>query len=148
MAVALLVLVVVLVACTTSNEAGTTTEETAGVTSVEPTPSTSPSAEPSDPEPSESEEGEADEERVTIGTSQFEPATLSIAVGTEVVFENEATFDHTVTEGTGGQAVDDPIVDEVVGPGDEVRVVFESAGTFDITCIIHPTMQMTITVED
>jgi plastocyanin len=122
--------------------AGTTATATA---SAEPTPAATESASAT---PSESEDAEADEERVTIGISDFEPATLTISVGTEVVFENEAPFDHTVTEGTGGQAVDDPIVDSQVAAGDEVSVTFDEPGTYDITCTIHPSMQMTITVED
>jgi len=147
MLVALLVLVVVPMGCsTTSDTSGATGAETAGATAtVEPTiaATASPTA-----IPTESEEAARDEERVTIATADFEPATLSISAGTEVVFENEATFDHTVTEGTGGQAVGDPIVDEQVAAGGEVRVVFDEPGTYDITCTLHPTMQMTITVED
>ena len=140
LAVALLVLTTTLVACTTSESPSATVETTV---SSEPTPSASPSA---TAEPSAT--GEAEEVRVTIGTSDFEPATLTITAGTVVVFTNEATFDHTVTEGTGGQAVADPIVDEEVEPGGEVRVTFDEPGTIDITCTIHPSMQMTITVED
>ena len=142
LAVALLVLITMLVACTTSASPSATAETTV---SAEPSPSTSPSA---TAEPSATDDAEAAEVRVTIGTSDFEPATLTITAGTVVVFENEATFDHTVTEGTGGQAVTDPIVDEEVEPGGEVRVTFDDPGTIDITCTIHPSMQMTITVED
>jgi plastocyanin len=146
LAVTLVVLVVALAACTTSDAPTATPPQTPAITSSpDPTPSASPSAEP---EPSATEEAEGDEEGVTITTSDFEPATLTISTGTMVVFENEATFDHTVTEGTGGQAVEDPIVDETVAAGGEVRVTFHEAGTFDITCVIHPSMQMTITVED
>jgi plastocyanin len=141
--VALLVLVVVPMGCsTTSDIPGATGVETPGATAtVEPTIAATAI-------PAESEDAARDVERVTIATSDFEPATLSISAGTEVVFENKATFDHTVTEGTGGQAVDDPIVDEQVAPGGEVRVAFDEPGTHDITCTLHPTMQMTITVED
>jgi plastocyanin len=146
LAVALVVLVVALVACTTSESPTSRPVDTAAITSSpDPTPSATPSAEA---EPSATQEAEGDEEQVTIGTSDFEPATLTTSTGTVVVFENQATFDHTVTEGTGGQAVEDPIVDESVAPGGDVRVTFDEAGTFDITCLIHPTMQMTITVED
>jgi plastocyanin len=145
LAVALVVLVVALVACTTSDSPTAAPVETAAISSSpDPTTSATPSAES---EPSATQEAEGDEEQVTIATSDFEPVTLTIATGTVVVFENEATFEHTVTEGTGGQAVEDPIVDESVAPGDDVRVTFDEAGTFDITCLIHPTMQMTITVE-
>ena len=146
LAVTLIVLVVGLAACTTSSSPSATPVQTPAITSSpDPTPSASPSAEP---EPSATEAAEADDERVTIATADFEPSTLTISLGTVVVFTNEATFDHTVTEGTGGQAVEDPIVDETVAPHGEVRVTFDEPGTFDITCIIHPTMQMAITVED
>ena len=94
-----------------------------------------------------SEEGAADGAEVRIVSSVFEPSELTVSVGTEVVFTNEDSFAHTVTEGTDGDAVDDPIVDEEIAAGDEVRVTFDEAGTYDITCEIHPDMQMTITVE-
>ena len=147
-----LVLSIVTMGCTTTETPPASANETPGMTATateEPTatatssPSASPTAGPTD-----SEEAEAEEEHVTIGISDFEPALLTIAAGSEVVFDNAAPFDHTVTEGTGGQAVDDPIVDAQVAAGDEVRVSFDEPGTYDITCTIHPSMQMTITVED
>jgi plastocyanin len=97
--------------------------------------------------PEASEDGTA-AERVRLTTSQFDPTELTIAVGTEVTFVNAATFDHTVTEGTDGQAVDDPIVDEEIAPNGAVRVTFDEPGTYDITCRIHPSMQLTITVTE
>ncbi|MCA1588666.1 MAG: cupredoxin domain-containing protein [Chloroflexi bacterium] len=90
---------------------------------------------------------EPDEGEVRIVNSVFEPGELTVSVGTEVVFTNEDSFAHTVTEGTDGDAVDDPIVDEEIAAGGEVRVTFDETGTYDITCEIHPDMQMTITVE-
>jgi plastocyanin len=142
--VAPLVLSIVSMGCASTETPEATASATPEVTATATAePTESPTA-----EPTESEDAEAEEERVTIGVSDFEPATLTIATGTEVVFENEAPFDHTVTEGTGGQAVEDPIVDAQVGAGGEVRVTFDAPGTYDITCTIHPSMQMTITVED
>jgi len=89
-----------------------------------------------------------DEPEVRIVASNFEPGDLTVSVGTEVVFINDDGFGHTITEGTDGNVVDDPIVDEEIdGGGGEVRVTFDEAGTFDITCEIHPSMQMTVTVE-
>ena len=52
-----------------------------------------------------------------------------------------------MTEGTGGQAVDDPIVDREIAQNRSVRVTFDEPGTYDITCKIHPSMQLTVTVE-
>ena len=39
------------------------------------------------------------------------------------------------------------LVDEKVKSGESVTVTFDKAGTFDVTCTIHPTMNMTVTVQ-
>ena len=83
-------------------------------------------------------------ETVSLSGGAFSPATLTIPVGTTVTFTD--TTGHTVTEGTDGTAVDDPIVDEE-GGADPIEVTFDEAGTYDLTCKIHPSMHMTITVE-
>ena len=114
-----------------------------------PTPADSEEAaesEPGESAPAESEEAAA-EEQVRIESSNFDPRELTIAVGTEVAFLNADGFTHTVTEGTDGQAVDDPIVDEDIEQNGIVRVTFDEPGTYEITCKIHPSMQMTIIVE-
>jgi plastocyanin len=83
-------------------------------------------------------------ETVSMAGQAFSPSSLTIPAGTTVTFTD--TSGHTVTEGTDGTAVDDPIVDEQ--GGSDVPVTFEEAGTYNITCKIHPSMNMTITVED
>lgn len=83
-------------------------------------------------------------ETVSLAGGAFAPSSLTIPAGTTVTFTD--TSGHTVTEGTDGEAVDDPIVDEE-GGADPIEVTFDEAGTFDITCRIHPDMNMTITVE-
>jgi plastocyanin len=82
-------------------------------------------------------------ETVSMANTQFSPSELTIAPGTTVTFTN--TSGHTVTEGSNGEAVADPIVDEQGGA--DVTVTFEEPGTYQITCKIHPSMNMTITVE-
>lgn len=83
-------------------------------------------------------------ETVSLSGGQFSPSSLTIPVGTTVTFTG--TSGHTVTEGTDGEAVDDPIVDES-GGSEPIEVTFEEAGTFNITCKVHSNMNMTITVE-
>ena len=82
-------------------------------------------------------------ETVSMANTTFTPSTLTIPAGTTVTFTD--TAGHTVTEGTDGVAVDDPIVDE--DGGSDVPVTFDEPGTYNITCKIHPSMNMTITVE-
>jgi plastocyanin len=83
-------------------------------------------------------------EPVSLANTTFTPSTLTIPAGTSVTFTDGAG--HTVSEGSDGTAVDDPIVDEEWN-GEPIVVMFEEAGTYQITCRIHPTMSMTITVE-
>jgi plastocyanin len=80
---------------------------------------------------------------VSMTGNEFSPSTLTVAAGTTVTFTDTAS--HTVTEGTDGVAVDDPIVDET--GGSDITVTFDEPGTYNITCKVHPEMNMTITVE-
>ena len=82
-------------------------------------------------------------ETVSLAGFAFSPSELTISAGTTVTFTD--TANHTVTEGTDGEAVDDPIVDEE--GGSDVEVTFDEPGTYNITCKIHPDMNMTVTVE-
>ena len=87
--------------------------------------------------------GESAGETVSMANTTFTPSTLTVPAGTTVTFTD--TAGHTVTEGTDGEAVEDPIVDE--DGGADVPVTFDEPGTYNITCKIHPSMNMTITVE-
>jgi plastocyanin len=88
-------------------------------------------------------DGGAGGNTVSMSGQAFSPASLTIAAGTTVTFTDTAT--HTVTEGTDGTPVDDPIVDE--SGGADIEVTFDEPGTYTITCKVHPQMNMTITVE-
>lgn len=88
-------------------------------------------------------DGAGSGQTVSLAGSVFSPTTLNIAAGDTVTFTD--TAGHTVTEGENGTAVEDPIVDE--GGGADVMVTFDEPGTYNITCTIHPAMNMTITVE-
>ena len=133
-------LVLALAACSTPAESSETADP---IASAEPTES----AAAQESGAAESEEAAAEEVRVRIDGSAFDPEEITVPVGTEVVFLNADGFAHTVTEGTDGHAVDDPIVDEEIAQNGTVSVTFDEAGTYDITCEIHPSMQMTVTVE-
>ena len=132
-------LVLALAACSTPAESSDTAEPIASAEATE--------SEAAASEAAESEEAAAEEVRVRLDGSVFDPEELTVPVGTEVVFLNADGFAHTITEGTDGQAVDDPIVDEEIAQNGTVSVTFDEAGTYDITCEIHPSMQMTVTVE-
>jgi len=123
-------------------------------TPPEPAATPSPSAEATPSATAEAssattptESAAASTEEVTVEGSQFVPGELTIAAGTVVTFVNLDSFAHTVTEGSGGQAADDPAADEMLEAEASVDVTFDEPGTYAITCRFHPTMQMTIVVE-
>ena len=140
------ILALLLAACASPAASPSPTDPPTPSATEAATPSPSSSAEESESaEPSE--EATAEEVRVRLESSNFDPTELTIAAGTTVLFLNADSYAHTVTEGSGGQAVDDPIVDREIAQNRSVRVTFDEPGTYEITCEIHPSMQMTITVE-
>jgi plastocyanin len=147
----LLAVALALAACGSPVAAPTATpaDATPAATATEE-PATEPTAEPTEVEatvaPTEDPSAVADVE-VRVRTGDFDPRELTIQVGTTVGFHNTSNFGHTITEGTGGRAAPGAIVDEPIGRDGTVLVTFDEPGTYEITCRLHPTMQMTIIVE-
>jgi plastocyanin len=122
----------------------------------------SPSAEASAPEPPESvaasvaasveasaapSEPEEASVRVRLTGFSFDTDELTIAAGTEVTFLNADRAGHTVTEGRDGVAVADPVINLELAANQADSFVFDEPGTYEITCLIHPSMNMTVIVE-
>jgi plastocyanin len=87
------------------------------------------------------------ETRVELTGFAFSPAELTVAPGTEVTFVNSDGAAHTVTEGSDGTAAEGARFDEQVANGAQVTVTFDEPGTYQVTCTLHPTMNMTVVVE-
>ena len=88
-----------------------------------------------------------DANRVELTDFAFSPSELTVPAGTTVTFVNDDSAPHTVTEGSDGTAADGARFDEELPAGDEVTVTFDEAGTYQVTCKLHPAMNMTVTVE-
>ncbi len=71
----------------------------------------------------------------------FSPQTLTIAIGTIVIWKNNTSAPHTVT--SDGSAFDSG----TIAPGGTFSFKFTHAGTFAYHCSIHPHMTATITVK-
>lgn len=115
-----------------------------------PSTAASEAAEPSEAASSEAaapSEDAADGRNVTLTDFAFSEGELTVAAGTVVTFRNAGSAPHTVTEGTDGVEAEGSTFDEQVGPGDEVEITFDEAGTFEVTCLFHPQMNMTVVVE-
>ena len=84
---------------------------------------------------------------VTINGRSF-GGDITIAAGSSVTFVNEDEFGHTATNGVDGVAATDALFDVSVPAGaTSDPIVFDTPGVYDVTCKVHPTMHMTITVQ-
>ena len=77
----------------------------------------------------------------------FSPTSLTVTVGTKVTFQNKDTVDHTVTNGKDGKPDANAAFDKSLPAGQSVDITFDKAGTFKVTCKIHSSMNMTVTVQ-
>jgi plastocyanin len=82
---------------------------------------------------------------VTINNLSF-GKDLTVAAGTTVVFDNKDVVAHTATNGTNGVAAKGALFDLALPVGGSASYTFKTAGTYQVTCKLHPAMNMTITV--
>jgi len=84
---------------------------------------------------------------VKISGLAYDPTSLTIKAGTAVTFQNNDTVDHTLTNGKDGKPDANPLFDKDLPVGKSETVTFSNAGTFNVTCKIHSSMNMTVTVQ-
>jgi len=78
--------------------------------------------------------------RVVIADFTFAPADLSVPAGTTVTWTNGDPFPHSVV------AADGSYTSSAIEAGAPFTFTFDTAGTYDYVCGIHPSMTGTITV--
>jgi plastocyanin len=83
---------------------------------------------------------------VLLSGFAFQPATLSVPAGTSLTFKNADATAHTVTNGENGVAIASPAFDQRLAPGSSTTVAFPAAGEVRVTCTIHHSMNLTVTV--
>lgn len=92
---------------------------------------------------------------VDMGVATFEQASVSVKAGTPVHFVDPVTGGtHIICVGqgikcaptTGSPPELSPSTGMTFNPGDSKDIVFPTAGTYTVVCIVHPGMQVTVTV--
>lgn len=83
---------------------------------------------------------------VTISGRSF-GGDITIAAGSTVTFVNNDSVGHTVTNGENGVAAADALFDEPLADGGTFEFTFDTPGVYLVTCRIHSSMNLTITVE-
>jgi plastocyanin len=61
---------------------------------------------------------------------KFEPKVIQVTAGTTVTWTNNDHFTHSVE--MDGQP------DHKIAPGESVEITFDTPGTYDYTCTLHP----------
>jgi plastocyanin len=91
----------------------------------------------------------------TISMASFSftaPGSVTIKAGQSVTFMSNGTHDLVIgmhgqfMAETGAPSDLNSSSGVAFSPGDSKTIIFANAGTFHITCIIHPSMQATVTV--
>ena len=115
------------------------------------TPSTSPAATPSDSSPATSNPVPAatnptpsvqptnKTSTITISNFSFNPAQLTIKVGTTVTWTNDDQPPHQIKS--------DSFNSGILNTGDSFSYKFNQPGTYSYSCAIHPSMTGTIIVQ-
>jgi plastocyanin len=83
---------------------------------------------------------------VEILNSDFGP-DVTIAAGTTVMWMNGDGYAHTATQGSDGVKAQDALFDLQLASGASDSYTFAEASTYQVTCTLHPNMNMTITVQ-
>jgi len=79
---------------------------------------------------------------VTIAVFAFEPATITVPVGSTVTWMNTDASPHRMAGTTAGS-----FSTETIAQGESAEVTFDEAGEFPYICEIHPSMAGTVIVE-
>jgi plastocyanin len=80
------------------------------------------------------------ETRASIDNFTFKPDTITVQVGTTVVWENDDNIVHTVVSRDG--AFRSPALDTE----DKFSFTFDKTGTFEYFCSLHPYMKAKVVV--
>lgn len=81
---------------------------------------------------------------VTQRDKAFEPGAITVKTGQTVTFRNDDKVAHNVMSRTPGHDFNL----KLQKPGEESEVTFDTPGTVEVRCAIHPRMKLTVNVAD
>jgi plastocyanin len=83
----------------------------------------------------------------TMGDKAYSPNPVEVKAGGGVTWSNDDSQIHTATYGSIGSADSGSVFDSgILSPGATFDFVFDTAGTYDYYCTMHPQMVGTVTV--
>jgi hypothetical protein len=78
---------------------------------------------------------------IIIRNSGYTPSTVTVPPGSTLIFKNQSSLDHTVTQTNGNT------FDKIIHPGGTITLKLTKAGTYQYDCTYHPFMVGTIIVQ-
>ncbi len=106
-----------------------------------PAPTIVPTAAASGPSPAPTAVAGAPGPEVVLQNFSIQPQTLTVSAGTTVTWVNHDDTPHTVT------SVDKLFGSAALDTGDRFAYRFDTPGTFQYFCTIHPRMTATVIVQ-
>jgi plastocyanin len=83
----------------------------------------------------------------TMGDKAYSPNPVDVKVGQGVTWSNDDSQIHTATSGAAGAADAGSVFDSgILSPGATFNFDFDTAGTYDYHCTMHPQMVGTVNV--
>ena len=86
--------------------------------------------------------------QVTMKTGNYDPAAITIEVGSEVVWINDDVLLHTVTSGSEGGGPDGIFNSGPFNTGSTFTHTFAEAGEYPYYCVLHPWLAGRVVVEE
>jgi plastocyanin len=84
---------------------------------------------------------------ITLSGLKFTVAEISVPAG-DVSFVNQDQVPHLIADGQNGTEAASPRFEKASIPAGQTKVIsFTAAGDYQITCLIHPTMNMVVHVQ-
>jgi cytochrome c peroxidase len=71
----------------------------------------------------------------------FSQESVTVKAGEKIKFVNDDTVTHNLTVKTPGGTARPGVQEK---PGDEIELAFDEAGTYEVRCLIHPKMKMSV----
>ncbi len=79
--------------------------------------------------------------------SCFDPSSVSVVKGSTVIWTNMDTAAHTVTSGTPSSGPSGEFDSGLISAGSTFKNTFDTSGTYEYFCIVHPWMTGSVTVQ-
>lgn len=71
----------------------------------------------------------------------FSQESVTLKAGEKIKFVNDDSVVHNITVKTPGGATRPGVQEK---PGDEIELAFDEVGTYEVRCLIHPKMKMSV----